>query len=201
MVFFALALVMANSDETRPLIYWCRLCLAGMAVGMSVMEGADNGAIFSLFVAGFVFFKSVIEEGAPMVTRIGRGIGRVFIIAIFAGFIAAQTIAALVGTYIIGVAGMGANKNAETPQEHWDWATQWSVPKKETLGVFVPGLFGYRMDTPNNMMSFLQSSYQGGQYWGGMGRTPAIDRFFDSGANRPQASSNPIINAAVQNQM
>ena len=45
MVFLALALVMANSDETRQLVRWSRLALAGMAVGMSVMEGADNGAI------------------------------------------------------------------------------------------------------------------------------------------------------------
>ncbi|HSY74552.1 MAG TPA: hypothetical protein VK810_03700, partial [Dongiaceae bacterium] len=63
---------------------------------------------------------------------------------------------------------------------HWDWATQWSTPKKETLSFFVPGLFGYRMDTPNNMMAF-QDEYKGGQYWGGIGRTPEIDRYFDSG--------------------
>jgi hypothetical protein len=32
------------------------------------------------------------------------------------------------------------------------------------------------------MMDFLQDSYQGGEYWGGVGRSPEIDRFFDSGA-------------------
>jgi len=47
--------------------------------------------------------------------------------------------------------------------------------------LFVPGLFGYRMDTPKNMMEFLQAGYTGGAYWGGMGRDPVLDRFFDSG--------------------
>ena len=182
MVFLALALVMANSDETRPLICWSRLALAGMAVGISVMEGADNGAIFSLFVAAYVFFTALFEAGAPIVMRIVRGIGRVAIIAIFALFIAAQTVTALIGTFIVGVSGMGADKNAETPLEHWDWATQWSIPKKETLGIIAPGLFGYRMDTPKDMMNSLTNMYQGGEYWGGVGRTPAIDRFFDSGS-------------------
>jgi hypothetical protein len=181
-VFFALALVMANSDEMRPFIRWSRLALAGMCVGISVMEGADNGAIFSMFVAAYVFFESLVEENAPTIKKVGLGIGRVAMIAIFAAFIAWQTVNALVSTYIIGVAGMGQDKNGETSQQHWDWATQWSVPKKETLAVFVPGLFGYRMDTPKDMMDFLQDSYKNGQYWGGMGRDPAIDRFFDSGA-------------------
>ena len=182
MVFFALALVMANSDETRPLVYWSRLALAGMAVGMSVIEGADNGAIFSLFVAAFVFFTALIEEGSPIFTKIVRGVGRVGTVAIFAIVIAGQTITAVFGTFIAGASGAGPDKSAETPLEHWDWATQWSIPKKETLGIIVPGLFGYRMDTPKDMMNFLTNSYQGGEYWGGVGRTPAIDRFFDGGS-------------------
>jgi len=181
MVFFALAFVMANTDETPRPVSWIRLALAGLCVGISVMEGADNGAIFSLFVAAYVFFKSLLEENKTPLEKVGRGIGRVAIIAIFALFIAAQTVSALVGTYIVGTAGMGQDKS-ESPQDHWDWATEWSLPKKETIGVFVPGIFGYRMDTPKNMMDFLQDSYTNGEYWGGMGRDPKIDRFFDSGA-------------------
>ncbi|HEY1789910.1 MAG TPA: hypothetical protein VGJ73_17320 [Verrucomicrobiae bacterium] len=181
MVFLSLALVMANSNETLPLVRWLRLMLAGFAIGINVMEGADNGAIFSLFVAAFVFYKSVIEDIAPALTKIRRGVGRVAVIGIFAAFIATQTVTALVGTYIIGTTGMDQSKNVENSQEHWDWATQWSLPKKETIGVFVPGVFGYRMDTPKDMMDFLQSSYEGGQYWGGMGRTPELDRWMDDG--------------------
>ncbi|MGH7939778.1 MAG: hypothetical protein ACREFR_01745, partial [Limisphaerales bacterium] len=188
MVFFALALVMANTSETQPKVRWLRLALAGMAVGVGVMEGADNGAIFSLFVAAFVYFKSFLEDRAPALKKIGRGMGRVAVIAIFAAFIAAQTITSLVDTFIVGTAGMAQKTSIEDSQQHWDWATQWSIPKKETVGLFIPGVFGYRMDTPKDMMGFLQSHYVGGEYWGGVGRTPEIDRFFDSGKSGPPPS-------------
>ena len=71
-------------------------------------------------------------------------------------------------TEIKGVAG--TQQDAQTKQERWDWATQWSLPKWETLSLVVPGLFGYRMDTPD-----------GGEYWGAVGRSPAWDRYFQNG--------------------
>jgi len=180
MDFFALALLVSNMPETPGLVRWARLALAGLAVGINVMEDADVGAIFSLFVAAFVLFKSVADESAPVLIKLGRGIFRVAIVAIFAGFIATQTIVAVVGSQITGIAGTG--QDTETKAARWDWATQWSLPKKETLAIIVPGLFGYRLDTPNDMMQPLQNAYHSGVYWGGMGRDPAADRFLDSGA-------------------
>ena len=179
MDFFALALVVSNASETSAFIRWARLALAGLAVGVNVMEGFDIGAILSVFVAAVVFFKAVVDESGPALVKIGRGIGRVAVIAIFAGFIATQTIVSLVGSQITGIAGTA--QDAETKAQHWDPATQWSLPKKETLSLFMPGLFGYKMDTPNNMPDYLAKAYQGGVYWGGMGRDPVLDRFFDSG--------------------
>jgi hypothetical protein len=126
-----------------------------------------------------VFFKSLADTGGNFFAKTARGCGRVAIVAVFAGFIAFQTILSLVGTSITGVAGTA--QDSETKAQHWDWATQWSLPKIETLGIVVPGLFGYRQDTPNKMLPSLQNEYQGGVYWGGMGRSPEIDRFFDSG--------------------
>jgi hypothetical protein len=179
MDFFALALIVSNSPGTPALTRWARLALAGLAVGFNVMEAADNGAIFSLFISAFVLFWALMEEGAPVVAKLGRGIGRVAIIAVFAGFIATQTVVTLIGSSITGIAGTG--QDTETKEKHWDFATQWSVPKIETLGLFIPGLFGYRMNTPKDMMDFSQDAYKGGNYWGGIGRSPEIDRFFDSG--------------------
>ncbi|MGA2787523.1 MAG: hypothetical protein ABSF60_08345 [Verrucomicrobiota bacterium] len=179
MDFLAMALVVSISSATPPLMRWIRFALAGLAVGFNVMEAADIGAIFSLFVAAFVLFKAVNDENGSLLIKLGRGIGRIMIIALFAGFIATQTVVSLVGSQISGIAGTG--QDTETKIQHWDWATQWSLPKIETLGLFVPGLFGYRMDTPKDMMGFLQDSYKGGNYWGGVGRSPEIDRYFDSG--------------------
>jgi hypothetical protein len=186
MVFFAMALIVSNTPETPMLTRWARLALAGLAVGMNVMEAADIGAIFSLFVAAFAMVWALTAEGAPVLTGLVRGIGRVAIIAVFAGFIAAQTVISLVGSQISGIAGTG--QDTESKEAHWDWATQWSLPKAETLGLFVPGLFGYRMDTPKDMMPALQEAYQGGVYWGGVGRDPALDRYFDGGRQGAQPS-------------
>jgi hypothetical protein len=177
--FLAMALVVANTDEPRRLVRWIRLALAGLCVGINVMEAADLGALCSIFVAIFVLVKSLVESKGTTVAKMANGIGQVAVVAFFAGFIATQIVVSLVSTQIEGIAGTA--QDAATKAEHWDWATQWSLPKKETLGIFVPGLFGYRMDTPQDMMPALQDAYRGGVYWGGMGRTPEIDRFFDSG--------------------
>ena len=56
---------------------------------------------------------------------------------------------------------------------------EWSLPKTETLGLFVPGLFGFRMDTP-----------EGGNYWGRVGRHGIWDRYFASGKREPRPDSN-----------
>jgi hypothetical protein len=133
-----------------------------------------------VLLASFVFYKSLLESEGGSGQKILRGIGRVAVIAAFAGFMGWQSVITQVATQIQGVAGTA--QDSETKAQHWDWATQWSLPKVETLNVLVPGLFGYKMDTPNGMMPQLQSAYQGGAYWGGVGRSPEIDRFIDSGA-------------------
>lgn len=163
LIFLALA---ALQDTTSP-HRWLKVVLAGLAVGLNVIEAADIGALFSLVVAAYVCFQAWIGPGSPG-SRIARGGMRTALVAVCAVLIAAQTLLALVTVGIKGVAG--TQQDAQTRAEKWDWATQWSLPKREALGIVVPGLFGYRMDTPD-----------GGNYWGGIGRDPAIDRHLDSG--------------------
>ncbi len=167
LMFFALAAVTDTTSPKR----WLTLVLAGLAVGMGVSEGADIGAIFSIYVAAYVAYQAWVSEG-PAVKRVGLGLGRVAIIAAFALFMAAHAISVLVGTQIKGVAG--AQQDTQSKWERWDWATQWSLPKREALGLVVPGLFGYRMDTPN-----------GGQYWGAVGRDPAWYYYWEHGSQGP----------------
>jgi len=180
--YFALALVVSNTPETPALTRWIRWALAGLAVGVNVMHGADIGAIFSVFIAAFVLFKTMVEESGPVAAKLARSVGRVAVIAVFAGFIAAQTVVSLFGTSISGIAGTG--QDAESKARQWNFCTQWSQPKIETLGLFVPGLFGYKMDTPNNMGVF-QDAFRGGQYWGAIGRDPRLDQYFKDGAKGP----------------
>jgi hypothetical protein len=153
-IFVALA-ALATPATARP---WLRAALAGLAVGMSVMEGFDNGAIFSLYFAAFVLFRSLLEPGSRL-AQVRRGIVRVAVVASMAAVIAAQALTVLIGTQIQNVVGM--EQDPRTKVQRWTDATQWSLPPLETLRVIIPGLFGYRMDTPD-----------GGQYWGRVGERP-----------------------------
>src|SRR5204863_2524682 len=110
--------------------------------------------------------------------RVALGIGRVALVAAFAAFMAAQGLYVQVSTAIKGVAG--AQQDAETKASQWHFATQWSLPKRETLSLIIPGLFGYRMDTPD-----------GGNYWGGVGRDAAWDAYFKSGRQPPAPDPRP----------
>ena len=185
MGFLALALIVTCPPETPWHTRWPRFALAGLCVGMNVIEAADIGALYSMMAALFIFYRSLTESGGKFFARALRGASRVAVVALFAGFIAYQAVIGLIGTQIVGIAGTG--QDTETKAQHWDWATQWSLPKKETLGLFVPGLFGYRMDTPKDMMpNFLSvpiaKAYEGGVYWGGLGRSPELDRYLDAGS-------------------
>ncbi len=138
-----------------------RVLLAGLSTGLAVVEGADNGAIFSIAVAAFVVFKALNDHGVSA-KAFGQGVWRLGLVVVCAGWMAAQTLAGLIST---GAVGGGGNEIVKrSAQENWDFATQWSLPKMETLRVVVPGLFGYRMDTPG-----------GGQYRGGVGQQPGYD--------------------------
>jgi hypothetical protein len=155
-----LALAAAADTSTHR---WIKSVLAGLAVGMSVMEGFDIGAIFSVFVAVYVLFQAWnAESGLATGRKLGMGILRLGVIVIFAVFIATQTLTVLINTQIKGIAG--TDQSAQAKEEGWGGATTWSLPKAEVLQMIVPGLFGYRMDSP-----------EGGNYWGFVGKDTQID--------------------------
>lgn len=158
--FLAIAAIWSSRREGSWIVTWIKLALAGFATGMAVMEGADNGAIFSLFVAAFAFYVSLVGEGSA-IKKIIRGAAMVAVIAACAGFISYQTVRSLVGTQIVGKANM--EQTTDSRARRWNEATMWSLSKLEVLRVVIPGLFGYRMDTPD-----------GGEYWGGVGADPRI---------------------------
>jgi hypothetical protein len=171
MTFLALAALVDASSKQR----WVRAALAGLALGMAVTEGADIGAIFSVFVAGFVVWRACLAEG-PRAKNIVLGVLRVVVAALCAGALAAQAISELVVTDVMGVVA-ATERGSQTKQGHWDWATQWSLPKTEALGLVVPGLFGYRVDATG-----------GAAYWGATGQDAAWGRYLASDRHRPPPS-------------
>jgi hypothetical protein len=175
MTFFAMAALVSAQNATSAVQCWVRIPLAGLAVGMGVAEGADVGAIFSVYVALFALFLAWNSEG-PVLPKLTMGAIKVGVVAVFALFLAAQPISALVATAIKGVAG--TKQDEQTKQERWAFSTQWSLPKSEALCLLIPGLFGYRMDTPRDMAAF-ENAYQNGVYWGQAGRSPEWDVAWD----------------------
>lgn len=182
--YFALAALSDLSGPRR----WLRLILAGFAVGMGVMEAYDTGAIFSLAIAAYVIFEAFVGGTTAPRAKIGKGFVRLAIVGGCAILIATQTLTTLVGTQIKGIAGTAQDQ--ETKQEHWDWATQWSMPKREVLTMVVPGLFGYRMDTPMSLPESMREGYNGGVYWGIVGRDPNWEAYYAGGeqGQRPRGS-------------
>ncbi len=130
------------------------------------------GVIFSVFVAAFVVFQAVTVPGSR-IPELVRGGCRLALLTAFALLVAAQAIFALRETQIEGVAG--AQRDSSTTLQRWNWATQWSLPKREALGLIVPGLFGFRMDSPD-----------GGRYWGDLGREASWDAYFAGNSQQPK---------------
>lgn len=173
--FMALALVVSVRPEMPLLIRAARIILAGLAVGMNVMEAADIGALMSTFVAAFVFYHAWVTSEGGVVGRVAGGAGRIVLIAVSAAFISAFALSSLIGTQIKGVAG--TQQDEATKLAHWDFATQWSLPKRETLALIIPGLYGFRMDGGDNPGS--------ANYWGIGGRDPAWQRYLENGKQGP----------------
>jgi hypothetical protein len=161
--------------------------LAGLAVGMAIMEGFDVGAIYSVYVAAFAMFLVLAaDSGAPtggIARRLGRGAGLVAVIALVAALVAAHTLDTLVQTQLKGVTGKGlkdskavsAEQKAAEAERMWNFNTPWSLPKMEILRVVVPGLFGYRMHDAGRQL------YEG-SYWGVVGQMPGHEETRHSGS-------------------
>lgn len=154
---------------------WPRTVLAGLAVGLGLMDGLDVGAIYSLYIAAFVMFAAVTSQGKTAV-RFAAGIGRVGVVAVFAAMIAAQALTTLIGTQVQGIVGMGQDK--ETKEKRWTEATRASLSKAEALRLVIPGLFGYRIP---QLYNEPDDSAGGSNYWGTMGATTGYPQTRHSG--------------------
>ena len=164
--------------QSRP---WPNLALAGICVGLGLMEGYDIGALFSLYIAAFVLFGFVIKpletgKQTALGQALGRGATGVAVVAIVAGLAASQTMSTLVGTQLQGSTSGQGNNSAAAKEQQWNFLTQWSLPKMEALRIIVPGFYGYRLDTPRPYDADKLRSLEGGNYWGAVGQDPMLEK-------------------------
>lgn len=152
-VFMALALLTGKVTLRRAV-------LAGACVGINIMEAADIGALYAIFVAIYASLWWKTLRWLPLV-------------AIAASLVSAAALDTLVHTQIKGIAG--TQQDTQTKEARWNFATQWSFPKREVLSMAVPGLFGYRMDAQD-----------GAAYWGVGGRDASWWAYLENGHVGPQ---------------
>ena len=55
--------------------------------------------------------------------------------AVFAGCVAAQGLSFLIATQV--QEATGTRRDPQSERARWDWATQWSLPKREALSLIV----------------------------------------------------------------
>lgn len=161
MVLIALAVIVSPSIKPP----WVKAALAGLAVGLVVMEAFDAGAILTLYVGAFMIFYFLITAPDP-VKGIVRTIGMGTAIVLFALLISSSTLYTLVGTQIKGVANTG--QSPEQKKAQWDFITTASFPKTETLRLIIPGLFGYRLQ------DYATDTNKANVYWGSISESPVI---------------------------
>lgn len=141
---------------------WARYTVAGGLVGLCVIEGADVGAIFSLYLAAYlILFPCVLSGTHPIRSILATALPLAWVAAVAAG-VACHALVPLIRTQIQEVAVLSEKSSSRA--ERWAFATSWSFPKREVVRILIPGIQGFRADTPD-----------GGAYWGNVGidGTPA----------------------------
>ena len=161
-VMLALAMV---ARGFRGRFRWLKVGLVGVGSGLAIMEGYDLGAILCVYIALYTVFATLFAEAkkgeplsSPLSKRILLAITRVAVIAGVAALVSSYSLSSLSETQVKGV---GVFEDPQVEAQRWDFSTQWSFPKKETLRIIIPGLLGYRMDKQD-----------GSGYWGSVGETP-----------------------------
>ena len=124
--------------------------LAGGALGFMYLEQADFALFFSLGLGPYALFALWREH---------RFAWRAWlrVLSPMLALAALLAVNPLLQGYTLAVKDAGDAK--KSPQEAWEFATQWSWPPTESISFVAPGYKGWRTGEPT------------GPYWGKMGRS------------------------------
>ncbi len=149
LAYLSLALWLLTAGiRKRSILY---LLWSGVCGGLGVSSQLDVGFIVIIFFAAWLIFLIYQTRNQKMWLKLSAGL----VIACAAGLLySASTIYSLAGLSK-SESGSATAKDNRTEAEKWNWATQWSLPKIETLTFVMPGFFGFGL--PNS------------PYWGSIG--------------------------------
>ena len=117
------------------------LCLlwSGVCGGLGVSNALDVGFIVIIFFAVWMVFLIYQTRNQKRWLKLSSGL----VIACAAGLLySASTIYSLAGLSK-SESGSPTAKDNRSEAEKWNWATQWSLPKIETITFVMPGFFGF----------------------------------------------------------
>jgi hypothetical protein len=138
-------------------VFW--FAWAGACAAFGIARQPDVMALFALLAAiysGFLFFENRPIQGT--VRAWSKYLGTLVI-----GFVGAVAIFAVVGASIFTGSAQALETRegvrGQTPQEQWEFATNWSMPPEEMLDMVAPFVYGIETGDP------------AGPYWGRLGRS------------------------------
>ncbi len=127
--------------------------LAGGAIGFMFLEQLDVALFFGFVLGAYALFLVIRQWRAN-----GNWLKPVGTLAMMGGVGLLLAVTTMLGSYTSNVKGV-ASMQTESPQEKWDYVTQWSWPPDESIDFIAPGYMGWRSGEPE------------GPYWGRMGRS------------------------------
>ena len=149
-LFFVCSVVSAGASSWRGGILW------GGFTGLMFAQQPDVALFFALFAGAYLIFRLWQREGFPSTRlRAGKWL-KVLVPAAVVAFLFAG--GPLLSGYKLNVKDT-AQVQTETPQEKWDYMTQWSFPPDEVVSFVAPGYHGWRSGEPK------------GPYWGRTGQS------------------------------
>ncbi|MCU0857900.1 MAG: hypothetical protein MUC65_05800 [Pontiellaceae bacterium] len=144
-LFFICALLSSGVPSWRGGLLW------GGFAGLMFIQQPDVAFFFAMFAGAHLLFTLWQREGFKPV----RWLPVLVPAAVVIMLLAAGT---LLSGYKLNVKAT-AQVQTESPQEKWEYMTQWSFPPDETISLVAPGYHGWRSGEPD------------GPYWGRVGQS------------------------------
>lgn len=137
---------------------WSVVC--GSVIGLMMMEQQDVAIFIGIFLAAFALYEFIRLEGLNIPALFVRFAPMLICALLISG-------PSLLTTYAITIGAAKDNSSApsdESPQQKWEFTTQWSWPPEECIDFIAPGYMGWRSGEPD------------GPYWGRMGRSTGWEK-------------------------
>lgn len=149
-LFFVCTVLSAGIPSWRGGILW------GGFTGLMFAQQPDVALFFALFAGAHLIFQLWRREGFKPLRWLPVLVPAAIVSLLFAA-------GPLLSGYNLNVKDT-TQVQSETPQEKWDYVTQWSWPPEESMAFIAPGYTGWRTGEPD------------GPYYGRMGRSTGWEK-------------------------